>query len=725
VDGYRGNSNTATHPGDGVDVSGWFARIARSGAGPVALVLVVGLGASSVAATVLHGSQRVAAAQAMDRRTAAMREQVTAEAERYVDAVRATAAALGAPPALTRAGFLAATAPMPAMGLHGATSVVFLASATDVPAAQAYWRGRGAPDLSLAPVGAGPEHIFGVFGRSLDGGRAPVTGVDVTQYGPPAEALHEARRTGRVAVSSAYPLMRDRDLPQERRQLSFVLAAPVVDGAGAPRGWVMMGLRGQDFIRGTLRQAALDLIDVRLVATALNGDQVQVAGLRGGGRRPDLHRQAEVPVAQRRWLLRTDATAAALPGGHTLTDVAGAAAGAALTLLLAALVLVLTRARRRAEARVGAATARMAAANAELARNLAWREAVQAELQGARDELAAQKRYLTQVMDSIDVAVTTYDPEGRVVHRNRAARDLAVPDGSLVPRALAGEAVRAHPATAGEGRPRHLLVDALPLRDPRGAVTCAVEVTALREREAELHAFAGVVAHDLKSPLTAITGYAGIAAECLQAEPADLDTARFTVDRLVASSARMRRLIDDLLTYATARDIALRVAATDLRAVVDRVVTGRLAEPRPADVPAPEIYVGPLPAVQADPVLLGQLVENLIGNALRYSPPGQPARVDVTAQEHEPGWVRVEVADRGIGIPAGQHVAIFNSFHRAHPAAGVSGNGLGLAICQRIVQRHGGGIDACDNPGGGARFRFTLPAGAPAARPVSPALDPA
>jgi signal transduction histidine kinase len=611
VDGFRGNSNTGAAAGDGLVVAGWLMRVVRWGAVPAALVVVGGAAASTGAAVVLHRSERVAAGQVMDRRAAAMRDQVTVEAQRYVDAVRASAAALGAQETITSDRFLAVTEPMVGMGLHGATSIAFLASTTDVAAAQAYWRERGAPGLRLVPSGAGPEHVFGIFGRALDGAPAPDLGVDVTPFGPPAEALQEARRSGRVAVSSAYTMIRDRALPSPRRQMSFVLAAPVrgPQPAAAPRGWILMGLHGQDFIQGTLRQAARDLTDVRLVATAADGDQIDVAGLRGARGPADLHRQADVPVAQRRWLLRTDAVAATtLPGGRAHLDQAAAVAGTALTLLLAALVLALTLARRRAEARVSA------------------------------------------------------------VRGEEEARMAAV--------------------------------------------------------IAELNAFAGVVAHDLKSPLTAITGYAGIAAECLETQPPDLETVRFTVDRVVTSSARMRGLIDDLLTYATARDNALRVEQTDLRAVVDRVVTDRLDEPRPADVPVPEIYVGPLPTVEADPVLLDQLIQNLVGNAIKYTPPGQPARIDVTAEPDRPGWIRVEVADRGIGIPAGQHTAIFGSFHRAHPTAGFRGTGLGLAICQRIVERHGGIIHASDNPGGGARFRFTLPDGATVPQPRSGRLSP-
>jgi signal transduction histidine kinase len=170
--------------------------------------------------------------------------------------------------------------------------------------------------------------------------------------------------------------------------------------------------------------------------------------------------------------------------------------------------------------------------------------------------------------------------------------------------------------------------------------------------------------------------------------------------------------ITDLLAYTSARDARLRLTDIDLHALVDDVVTGSLNDSNAhtsPDQPPPDIYVGYLPAVHADAVQVRQLIDNLIGNALKYTPPGRPAQVQITAEADQPGWVCIEVSDHGIGIPEGQQHAIFTSFHRAHPNTDYPGTGLGLAICHRIVTRHGGTITAIDNPGGGTRFRFTLP----------------
>jgi hypothetical protein len=182
----------------------------------------------------------------------------------------------------------------------------------------------------------------------------------------------------------------------------------------------------------------------------------------------------------------------------------------------------------------------------------------------------------------------------------------------------------------------------------------------------------------------------------------------------------MAGLIDTLLAYTTSRDAALNVRTVPLGPLVADVVTDRVGHPRPDGGPPPDVYVGRLPEVDADPAMLRHVLDNLIGNSLKYIQAGRAARIDVTAAPAAPGWARVEIADRGIGIPDQDKPNIFESFHRAETAAGYAGTGLGLAICRRIVERHGGAIGVADNPGGGTRFHFTLPlAGAtPPARTV-------
>ncbi|MDR7275757.1 ATP-binding protein [Catenuloplanes atrovinosus] len=692
------------------------------------LAAVVGVFGVSVAvgvAGVVAAEQRQTAQEQLQRRSSVVTARVAAEARRYTDSVSLAAAALGWREEVTAESFAEVTEPVVRMRLPGASSVVFLAAADSGTVAQTQrrWRSLGAADLVLRPVGGGGEHIFSIFSVPLDGAAAPA-GIDATQAPAPTYALRESRAGHRVVVSDAYHLLRDRTVPAAARQLSFVITAPVLapaDAAGrrAFRGWVLMGLRGQDFIGDALRESSQDLIDVTLRAHTATGT-ADIATLRAaaGGRR-DLAWQANVRVANRSWMLAYAAAGPSLPGGSTGLPTSLAAGGTVTSLLLAGLVWVLATGRVRAQAQVTAATAR---------------------LRTTADELAGQKDYLAQVLDAVHVTILTCDTEGRLVHTNTEGRtrigdagarrhvaDLAAdltlvyPDGSPYPmdrspllRALNGEDVRGEEVVRilPDGSRRYLITHSRALRtpagEPAGAVSSSYDVTALREREAELTAFAGVVAHDLKNPLTSLTGYAEIVQEDL-AELPDMHRQAGMLDRMLNTGARMRRLIDDLLELAAARDGAVRPDDVDLRELVEDVVEERLVT---AGAPMPRIHVAALDRVHADPAMVLQLVDNLIGNAVTYTPPGESAHLEVTSADTGDGWVRVEVADRGIGIPAGQHQAVFNDFHRAHPAAGYSGTGLGLAICRRIVTRHGGTIGVEDNPGGGARFWFTLPSSA-------------
>jgi signal transduction histidine kinase/GGDEF domain-containing protein len=369
--------------------------------------------------------------------------------------------------------------------------------------------------------------------------------------------------------------------------------------------------------------------------------------------------------------------------------------------------------------------------------------AVQRTSQEAATE---QARLLSTIVDSMSDGLTVVDERGRVLLRNPAVRDLmggAVTDtdelakpgfyglfhldgtplgAAEMPhrRAIAGLDVRdldvlVRNAGLPDGRILRVSSTALPgERDGRRyAVTVFHDVTAERRHRDELASFAGVVAHDLLNPLATVEGWAEALHELLQdaGDTPLTEEAAGGVTRIRRAATRMRNLINDLLAYTTARDATVAPVPVRLDSVVEDIATARIDQAQSNGRPVPELDISCPVTVQADPVLLRQLLDNLVSNSIKYTAAGVVPRIGVAASSGPDGRVTVHIRDNGIGIPAGQHESIFDNFHRAHRAAGYAGTGLGLGICKRIVERHGGTISACDNPaGGGSQFTFTLPA---------------
>ena len=232
------------------------------------------------------------------------------------------------------------------------------------------------------------------------------------------------------------------------------------------------------------------------------------------------------------------------------------------------------------------------------------------------------------------------------------------------------------------------------------------DVTAEYARYRELRAFAGTVAHDLKGPLAAVAGWLEAADDELAAR--DPVSGRRALLRARESSGRMRGLIDEYLSFTVARDGALRMSSVPLETVAREVVADVTGDgPR-----APRIELDLHHRVRGDRGLIRQLLANLVGNAVKYARPGEPARIAVRSTAGEPGWVRLEVADAGVGLQPGDEEKIFAAFSRSSKDADAyAGIGLGLALCHSIVSRHGGTISAGDNADGGATFTVVLPAG--------------
>jgi signal transduction histidine kinase len=164
-------------------------------------------------------------------------------------------------------------------------------------------------------------------------------------------------------------------------------------------------------------------------------------------------------------------------------------------------------------------------------------------------------------------------------------------------------------------------------------------------------------------------------------------------------------MLDGVLHYSRVAGAGLTREPVDM-AQVARDVEGNLGRAI-ADSGA-TLEIGPLPRVEGDRVQLTQLLQNLVANALKFSG-DRPPRVEVSADEHPDGF-SFTVRDHGIGVDPGDAERIFDMFVRAEGVAGSqSGSGIGLAVCRRIVERHGGTIGVEPTPGGGSTFRFSLP----------------
>jgi len=230
---------------------------------------------------------------------------------------------------------------------------------------------------------------------------------------------------------------------------------------------------------------------------------------------------------------------------------------------------------------------------------------------------------------------------------------------------------------------------------------------ALRTSNRELEQFASVASHDLQEPLRKIEAFG----DRLKTRSTTLEeTSRDYLERILASASRMRTLINDLLSFSRVTTRAQPFARINLDKVAREVVSdleGRLQQV------SGRVEIGPLPEIEADPTQIRQLFQNLIGNALKFHKPDVPPVVQVAGQMLSPSrkgaQVELTVKDNGIGFEEVYLDRIFEVFQRLHGRNEYEGTGIGLAICRKIAERHGGTITARSRPEQGAEFIVTLP----------------
>jgi PAS domain S-box-containing protein len=226
---------------------------------------------------------------------------------------------------------------------------------------------------------------------------------------------------------------------------------------------------------------------------------------------------------------------------------------------------------------------------------------------------------------------------------------------------------------------------------------------ALTESNMALEQFAYVASHDLQEPLRTVAAYAELLTRRYK-ERLDGEAEEF-LSRIVNGAKRMSALVQDLLAYARVTTEVDRPSSYALDQDLETALTQlqqRVEESHAV------VTHDPLPEVQVDQGQMVRLFQNLVGNALKYRKADVPPVIHVSAKQQRAEWV-ITVEDNGIGFDPKYARAIFSPFKRLHSQQEYEGTGVGLAICRRIVEGHGGRIWAESEPGHGTKFRFSLP----------------
>jgi two-component system phosphate regulon sensor histidine kinase PhoR len=334
--------------------------------------------------------------------------------------------------------------------------------------------------------------------------------------------------------------------------------------------------------------------------------------------------------------------------------------------------------------------------------------------------LEAEDELLGALVESLDEGVVAVDRQRRVIRINRSGRTLLGASAplpfsvSLLPRdrilanamdsALAGDIVQRVETQIGN---RTLALTARPL-GVGGAVLALFDLTSVRRLEAVRRDFVANVSHELKTPLTAIRGFA----ETLVAEmPPDAPHTQFA-QTIRANAERMQHLVDDLLDLSRIESGGWVPTPTlmDVRAVAGEAIAPYLAEAEQRRSAIEVNIEGDAATLRADPVAVRQALANLVENALRYTPAGGTITV---FSRPEPSGVALGVRDTGSGIP-GEHLPrIFERFYRVDAARSraAGGTGLGLAIVKHLVEAHRGHVSAESRVGSGTVVTMHFPSG--------------
>jgi len=231
-------------------------------------------------------------------------------------------------------------------------------------------------------------------------------------------------------------------------------------------------------------------------------------------------------------------------------------------------------------------------------------------------------------------------------------------------------------------------------------------ISKLEEANSELKNFVYIASHDLREPLRKITLFGAMLKKSLENKLAsdDSDNLYFMLD----GAQRMNKMIEELLVYSRVSSKTPSTQIIDLNEIVKQLQQIELSvvlQEKQVTIEIPQS----LPLVEADPGQMRQLMQNLIANGIKYQKKDNKPHITLTSKFAADGMLRIEVSDNGIGIKPEYHGAIFVMFKRLHSRSDYEGTGIGLAICKKIVERHGGKIAVESEPDKGSTFWFTIP----------------
>jgi light-regulated signal transduction histidine kinase (bacteriophytochrome) len=288
-------------------------------------------------------------------------------------------------------------------------------------------------------------------------------------------------------------------------------------------------------------------------------------------------------------------------------------------------------------------------------------------------------------------------------------KTAATPDSPLTPRQSFAEWCE---QSRGQARPwqRHEIAGALEIRDLvvdvilRDAEQLERVNAQLARSNDELESFAFVASHDINEPLRHIEAFAGLLAESTGVQ--SNKRLASMVGGIESSSRRLRNLINDLAEFSRLGSQARKFAPSALEEIAREVVADLRG---PIEEAAATIETRNLPRVLCDRNQMRQVLQNLVSNALKYRHPDRSPHIRIYAETVAPAATRVSIEDNGIGFDPAYAEQVFEPFQRLHGPDEYEGSGIGLAICRKIVQRHGGQVGVETTPGIGSTFWFSLP----------------